>query len=137
MNIEFRKANDNDLNDINNLLEKNFGDNHSIEKIIDDEYKYSFVASIHNKVVGYVNVTKLYNEVKKEYWIKLNYICVDEEYRHQGIATKLLEELEKVENSVKYFELTCRKERINAHKLYNKLGFEIYDTDLLRKNINF
>lgn len=137
MNIEFRKANDNDLNDINNLLEKNFGDNHSLEKIIDDEYKYSFVASIHNKVVGYVNVTKLYNEVKKEYWIKLNYICVDEEYRHQGIATKLLEELEKVENSVKYFELTCRKERINAHKLYNKLGFEIYDTDLLRKNINF
>ena len=137
MNIEFRKANDNDLNDINNLLEKNFGDNHSLEKIIDDEYKYSFVASIHNKVVGYVNITKLYNEVKKEYWIKLNYICVDEEYRHQGIATKLLEELEKVENSVKYFELTCRKERINAHKLYNKLGFEIYDTDLLRKNINF
>ena len=137
MNIEFRKANDNALNDINNLLEKNFGDNHSLEKIIDDEYKYSFVASIHNKVVGYVNVTKLYNEVKKEYWIKLNYICVDEEYRHQGIATKLLEELEKVENSVKYFELTCRKERINAHKLYNKLGFEIYDTDLLRKNINF
>lgn len=137
MNIEFRKANDKDLNDINNLLEKNFGDNHSLEKIIDDEYKYSFVASIHNKVVGYVNVTKLYNEVKKEYWIKLNYICVDEEYRHQGIATKLLEELEKVENSVKYFELTCRKERINAHKLYNKLGFEIYDTDLLRKNINF
>ncbi len=137
MNIEFRKANDNDLNDINNLLEKNFGDNHSLEKIIDNEYKYSFVASIHNKVVGYVNVTKLYNEVKKEYWIKLNYICVDEEYRHQGIATKLLEELEKKENRVKYFELTCRKERINAHKLYNKLGFEIYDTDLLRKNINF
>ena len=136
MEIIYRKAIEQDKEGINKILKENFGDNHVLDKVYQEDDKYSYVAIDDEKVVGYVNVTIIYNEIKKEYWAKLNYVCVDKDYRHQGIATALLEELEKNEKKAKYFELTCRRERENAHKLYNKLGYEQYDTDLLRKNIN-
>ena len=136
MEIIYRKAIEQDKEGINKILKENFGDNHVLDKVYQEDDKYSYVAIDDEKVVGYVNVTIIYNEIKKEYWAKLNYVCVDKDYRHQGIATALLQELEKNEKKAKYFELTCRRERENAHKLYNKLGYEQYDTDLLRKNIN-
>ena len=57
--------------------------------------------------------------------ILLNEIYLEEEYRHQGIGTKIL--LDILNNHPKVY-LWVYQENQNALKLYQKLGFKIKET---------
>jgi ribosomal protein S18 acetylase RimI-like enzyme len=61
-------------------------------------------------------------------------VVVDDAYRGQGIATKLMEKLISIarERGHKYIDLTSRPSREAANHLYQKLGFQIRETNPYR-----
>lgn len=134
MNIEYRKVDKKDLNSLKELLKNNF--NVEIRNISNENNQYSLVAIIDNKVVGHLLFTKIYNPITEIYFGKIDYVCVDENYRNNKIATNLLIKIEEMEKDVNYFELTSNKSRVAANELYKKQEYEVVDTNLFRKFIN-
>ena len=65
-------------------------------------------------------------------------VVVDETYRGQGYGEKIVEHainfIKKM--SIDTITLTSNSSRIAANKLYQKLGFEQYETNVYRKKIN-
>ena len=61
-------------------------------------------------------------------------VVVSEEYRGQGIGERLMRALigAAQDRDIHYIELTSRPSRIAAHKLYEKLGFKKYETDVFK-----
>ena len=134
MNIEIRKYNENDLEGVNKVLKQAF----SVEKDnFNNELCYEIVACSDKEVCGYLLLTKVLNPVLNKYYYLVDYVCVLEEYRGQGIAKKLLDYAEEYakENKAIYLQLTCSTFRTSAHKLYEKCGFIKRDSDLYRKEL--
>ena len=134
MNIEYRKVVENDFNGLKELIKDNF--DVEINNITSNNNQYSLVAICDNKVVGHLLFTKIFNPIKNIYYGKIDYVCVDNNYRNNHIATNLLQEIESIEKSISYFELTSNKSREVANILYLKRGYCIVDTNLFRKFIN-
>lgn len=77
----------------------------------------SFVALVDTKVIGFIISFK--NE--KSIW--LHQLAVDKEYRGQGIAKSLIEELESVSTNC-VIEFSVKEDNHSAIALYEKLGYE-------------
>lgn len=135
MEIVYRKGIESDLVGINRLLDINF--KHVIDTVINTDDKYFLVGVLDNQVVALSFITNIYNDVNKKYWYKINYVCVDEDYRGNHIALHLMEEIEKQakKDNVSYLELTSNNKRVAAQALYHKCGFNEPDTRLFRKEI--
>ena len=134
MNIEYRKVVNNDLGSLKQLLKENF--NVELNMITNNSNQYSLVAICDDEVVGHLLFTRIFNPIKEINFGKIDYVCVDEKYRNNHIATNLLNEVEKLEKDINYFELTSNKSRIGANKLYLNNGYTIVNTNLFRKFIN-
>ena len=94
-------------------------------------------AYLDGKLVGIAQIDYINNIFEN---VKIGYInsfCIKSEYQHKGYGTIFLEECIKVIklNGAKLVNLTSNKNRIYAHMLYKKLGFEEADTTLLKKDI--
>lgn len=79
------------------------------------------VAEIDGQVAGYVGMQHIVDE---------GYICniaVFERYRRQGVATELMETLERYakENDMASISLEVRESNVNAQKFYDKFHFEV------------
>lgn len=61
-------------------------------------------------------------------------VVVDDAYRGQGLGAKIVQTLIDAgrERGALSITLTSRPERVPAHKLYEKLGFKKYDTNVFR-----
>ena len=135
-----RKAVQNDVKELNNLLtllirdEKQYDDSinedfvvtNMYENYIYDERRYIIVIEDNKKVVGY-----LYGFLKEEDATSTKNMCVIdalfilEEYRHKGLSNKLIEEFKKwaKKNKANAIEISvCSKNSI-AKKLYLKHNF--------------
>lgn len=134
MNIEYKKVDNNNIDSLKKLLIDNF--NIEINSVINSDNQYSLIALMNDEVVGHLLFTRIFNSIRGEYYGKIDYVCVDEKYRNNHIATNLLKEIEKTEKSIAYLELTSNKSRIAANKLYLNSGYNIIDTNLFRKIIN-
>ena len=99
----------------------------SFEEELNNILATYLVAKIDNKVVGYIGMLFVMDECHV-----LN-IAVDSNYRRNGIATKLVNELFKYckKHKTAYVMLEVRVTNIPAQKLYSKLGFK---DEVLRKN---
>ena len=84
-----------------------------------------FVAEIEHLVVGYVPATK-YDLLYANSMVNIMGLAVLEEYRHNGIATKLMDSVEEWAKNIgaDTIRLTSGKEREEAHKFYDIVGFE-------------
>ena len=89
-----------------------------------------FVAKIEDKVVGYISfgITEKENPImrfRKQLFIDA--MCVDENYRGQGIGSSLLEFIEKFakEKNCTDIGLTVNEENKNAMKIYEKFGMKV------------
>ena len=110
-----------DIKSINTLLsefdfvvkEENLNNNYFKILVYDEEY-----------IKGII-IYDLYYER-----IEIEYIIVDKEYRRQNIATKLLRELEKI-NNIENITLEVRESNKSAISFYEKNG---YKKVAIRKN---
>lgn len=89
------------------------------------------------EVVGYLVLNTCLDAVLGIKYAYVNYVCVKEEYRGQHIASMMFEKVFSLckENNISYLELTSRATRVAAHNLYKKLGFEVRETTVFRKEI--
>ena len=83
------------------------------------------MAEIEHLVVGYVHATK-YDLLYANSMVNIMGLAVLEEYRHNGIATKLMDSVEEWANNIgaDAIRLTSRKEQEELHKFYSSIGFE-------------
>jgi ribosomal-protein-alanine N-acetyltransferase len=107
------------------------------EKILEDEFnnqnsKY-YVLIVNDFIAGFGGLWFNIDEAH------IMNIAVCKNMRKNGYGTEMLKFLINVAKDCqkKCITLEVKSDNLPAIKLYNKLGFEIYDTDLLRKNINF
>jgi ribosomal protein S18 acetylase RimI-like enzyme len=113
------------IEEILELEKKVFGENGAIDIWNLKPYvKYGrvFVYLERDKVVAVVEIMKTWQEDK----VYLYGLCVDVDYRGQGIGNKFMLDIFrylKVEN-IKLVELTVAPENVDAIKLYEKIGFE-------------
>lgn len=91
-----------------------------------------------NKIIGMGTLDVINDIFKGIKYGYLNNICIDPEYQGKGLGNYLLKELEKlaIKKECKYLMLTSNKNRIIAHKLYLKNGYEIIDTCVFKKKFN-
>ena len=107
MNIEIRKAETYDVDILNELFkslikyEKANYDNNIKDNLIIDSYfnkridkDIILVAAVNSKVIGYVyGILDLDNKIKDKLEASIDSIYVKEEYRYNGIGTKLIESI--------------------------------------------
>lgn len=81
-----------------------------------------------DKEVGYAFLYFIHNQSHNYYYGLLEDVYVDENYRANGLGTKLvlavIEEAKK--NGCKYIMGTSRYSRPHVHKWYEKIGFKDY-----------
>lgn len=81
-----------------------------------------------NKIIGLVAG---YTNNLKDDLAYISIVCVDEQFKCRGIATKLINDFIKICNSknIKRLHLYTDTSNVRAIKMYNKLGFEKYYTN--------
>jgi ribosomal-protein-alanine N-acetyltransferase len=115
-----RKLSINDLEEANILLSSfNY-------KLTEDDLNKVFfnsLVSVDDKINGIIVYNLLYDR------IEIEYIIVTEEYRKNGIGSKLLLEIEK--ENINNITLEVRESNITAINFYKKNGYKI---EAVRKN---
>ena len=118
-----REATKNDvlkICELGTLVNKNFQKLFDIESILKEEYSKIFVYEDNNKIIGFLHITILYETVD------IINIVVDKDYRHQGIASNLLDHMMSfITTETKIITLEVNVNNIFAINLYKKFGFEI------------
>ncbi len=105
------------INKLGMLLTKKFEDTNNFYNDIYDKTKKIYVYTVNEKVVAFINLTIVEQE------IEILYIVVEEGYRKNGIASMLLNY---ILNKYKCnFFLEVSVDNIKAINLYKKFNFEI------------
>lgn len=124
-----------DYFDVSRILEEAFGVTKANVNP-DNNYK-EYVAVVNDRVAGYLVLTRVMDLVKGRPYYLVDYVCVAKFYRKLGLGQLLMErvlEVAKKDNAL-YVELTSRKERVAAHHLYEKVGFEKRDSYIYRRTL--
>ena len=129
-----RQSIDSDFNDINKILEECFDNAKKVDNYKDDDH-IELVCFYDNKVVGYLVITKVLDILDKKIFLLVDKVCVLEQYRRLKIASRLMDEVEKIALSLnaKYIQLTSNNKRVGAIQLYKNKKYEIVDTNLFRR----
>ena len=135
MDIVVRKYEEGDYEVVEKLIFDSLG--YHKEKMFDARV-YEFVSCLDNQVVGYFNLMEEVDIIRNLKIFHIGYVCVDENYRGQGIARTMMEYAINYakENGVYRMELTSSNYREAAHKLYLSLGFEKRDSSIFRKELS-
>lgn len=134
---EYRFMRESDLEEVSSLYRLCFPE---MVSAIKGECKYRdniLVAILDRKIVGMVTLDYLFDNFLNERYVYINNLCVHPDYQGKGMGKELMEKaLETAgEMECRSAKLTSSRKRVAAHKLYNGLGFEIYDTVVFKKNI--
>jgi len=122
------------LESLNLLLQESFEVNKK-ENFSSDNIELIAVNDL--EVIGYLVLNICLDAVLGIKYAYVNYVCVKEEYRGQHIASMMFETVFSIckEENISYLELTSKATRVAAHHLYKKLGFEVRETTVFRKEI--
>ena len=90
-------------------------------KITLNAFNHILVYESNNKIVAFLDYSKMYEKME------INYIYVLDEFRHNHIATKLLEYMIN-NNEFENITLEVNVNNVNAINLYKKFNFEIVAT---------
>ena len=122
------------LDSLNELLNLSF----NVTKVGEaSNQDIELIAVVENRVVGYMLLNRLTDGVKGINYFYVNYVCTHPDFRHQHISTKMFQKVFLLckEKNISYLELTSNSQRKIAHDLYRKLGFELRETNVFRKEI--
>lgn len=145
MNVEFRLAKLEDVEEIIKLCNEVFEEETDLdfaknmfEKSELDENQIYLVGTMNNKIVAHAKITiipTMYKDMNT--YCILNHVCVKPEYRRHNIATKMIEECEKIskEHNCSSMKLWSNNYRGPAHACYKKYGFEVNDASFFSKKI--
>lgn len=124
-----------DYFDVSRILEEAFGVTKANVNP-DNNYK-EYVAVVNDVVAGYLVLTRVLDLVKGRPYYLVDYVCVAKSYRNLGLGQLLMERVLEVarKDKVLYVELTSRKDRVVAHHLYEKVGFEKRDSYIYRRTL--
>lgn len=124
-----------DYFDVSRILEEVFGVTKANVNP-DNNYK-EYVAVVNDVLAGYLVLTRVLDLVKGRPYYLVDYVCVDKSYRNLGLGQLLMERVLEVARKDKalYVELTSRKDRVVAHHLYEKVGFEKRDSYIYRRTL--
>ncbi len=122
-----------DYFDVSRIIKEAF----DVEKVNvnpDNNYK-ELVGVVDDRVVGYLVLTRVLDLVKGRPYYLVDYVCVDSAYRNLGIGYMMMDKVLEIASNDKalYIELTSRKERVAAHHLYEKCGYEKRDSVIFRR----
>ena len=74
-----------------------------------------------NKLIGYL----LFNPVPSKHFIRITHLCLEKDYRSNGIADRLLDQLIEVHGTAfSFLVLNCREDYKSAQKFWQKYGFK-------------
>ena len=108
-------------------LRKDYKVKEYFENIYENKNNVLFIAKDNNMAIGYAYCKIITNDNGPHIYhiALLDGLYIDEKYRNQGIATKLIEECKKwaIEVGAKVFELNVLSENEKAINLYRKIGF--------------
>ncbi len=139
-NFIVRKVEHSDADDIYYINKTSLGYDYDSEKqknkiysTINDDTQIIFVASIGNKVVGYIHLVN-YDVIYADNYKNCLGLAVDNDYRRIGIGSALLKkgEIWAKENGAVGIRLCSGIERENAHKFYLSQG---YVENKIQKNL--
>ena len=124
-----------DYFDVSRILEEAFGVTKANVNP-DNNYK-EYVAVVNDVVAGYLVLTRVLDLVKGRPYYLVDYVSVAKSYRNLGLGQLLMERVLEVARKDKalYIELTSRKDRVVAHHLYEKVGFEKRDSYIYRRTL--
>jgi ribosomal protein S18 acetylase RimI-like enzyme len=98
---------------------------------------YLALDSKDKKVIGFAHLVEVLTFANRHG--RIEDVVVDEEYRGCGVGRKLMEQIihdAKEELELPFLELTSKPERQAANHLYEKLGFNIRETNVRRLVLN-
>ncbi|MBI5679771.1 MAG: GNAT family N-acetyltransferase [Methanobacterium sp.] len=143
MNIKRAKLSDLDeiltLQKIAYKSEADIYNNYSIPPLtqtldeIKDEFKTSiFLKVVENgKIIGSVRAVLI-----KDTTCYIGRLIIDPDFQNQGIGTRLMDKIEKIFHECERYELITGHMSEKNIKLYEKLGYRIFKTEKLTKNLN-
>lgn len=145
MEILFRKATLDDIEEIVTLCNECFNESTSIDyatsvfkETMNDKNQIYLIGIADNKIVAHTKITVIPTIYEKmNTYSILNHVCVKPEYRRHNIATKMLIECEKIskENNCVAMELWSNNFRQPAHECYKNYGFVVNDAKFFSKEI--
>lgn len=145
MNINFRIATIDDVENIIDLCNECFNESTSYEfakesfkKTMNDENQIYVVGFIDGKLIAHMKVTVIPTMYEgMETYAILNHVCVKPEYRRHNIATHMLDYVKKIakEKNCIALELWSKNFRVPAHACYKNYGFEVLDAKFFSKSI--
>jgi len=133
--FKFRKLKIEDKKDIKLLLGQLTNDpiKFNIDAILKDK-KCNCIVLVDNKnVIGFGALIRFTIPSKGEVAM-IEDIVIDENYRGKGFGRTMLQELISIakKENVLYIDLTSKRIRIEARKLYESLGFVMRESDIFR-----
>lgn len=101
-------------------------------ELLNSENTYFFVSGNDNEISGMLTLVMYRIPTGMKFWIED--VVVDASHRGEGMGEKLVEAAIGFAHSIGATEvrLTSRPERIAANKLYQKIGFERYETNVYK-----
>ena len=135
MDILVREYREEDFSRVSKMIDENFDLKYVGSKKHD--YITEYVAVIDDIVCGYFVFTRVHNMVEGFDYYLIDYVCTDIQYQGRGVATSMMEfAIDKAkELKGKYIQLTSSDKRVIAHHIYEKLGYERYDTNVFRREL--
>ena len=97
-----------------------------------------YVAKVNGEIVGYIIIDikeKDNGFMRYRKLLSIDTLCIDEDFRGQGIGTKILEFAKNIakEENCTDMHLTVNLNNENAIKVYEKFGMKVYNLSYMMK----
>ena len=149
MNCTFGKAEKKDSNRINELFiemlqtiyhtdQVNGYSDGDLDRFFDDRDEWISIAIAEDRIIAFLSIEVPHEE---EEYIYLDDLSVTKQYRNHGIGTQLIRNAESYAKDISIPAICLHVEKSNtaAFRLYERLGYEIYEDQgnryLMIKNI--
>ena len=138
MDVVIRKYLSEDSKSLLALLHNTY-DSCITQQVLEDKYVTDKRDIINEKKLIGCAFTEIQEDyVRPSRSIYVTYVAVDNEYRKQGIGTKLMSHVQTmcIENDCSSIELTSANFRTGAHAFYESIGFTKKKTTVFIKEVN-
>lgn len=146
MKVKFKIATSDDVEKIIELCNLCFFEETNLdyakrvfEETKNDSNQIYLIGLVGEQIVAHSKITVIPTIYEKmNTYAILNHVCVHPDYRRQGIATKMLDEITKIclEKKCKTMELWSNNVRTAAHACYHHYGFHLDEAGFFSKQIS-